>query len=89
MGLSLDQRTLIFAFLVEKGLQICWTPDKDIQSHFIEVVFSHQGKSDGGPIRAHRLYQHLGIAQVFYRTLEGIESQRGCNGKHIVRPSLQ
>ena len=58
------------AFLVEKGLQICWTPSQDIQTHFIEVIFSNQDKCDGGPIRTHSLYQHLGIAQLFYRNTE-------------------
>ncbi|CAF1004064.1 unnamed protein product [Adineta steineri] len=54
----------------DKGLQIRWTPLKDIQSHFVEVVFSNQGKSNGGPIRTHTTYQHLGIAQVFYQNLD-------------------
>jgi hypothetical protein len=58
---------IILFILVEKGLQICWTPQKDIQSHFVEVVFSNQGKSNGGPIRTHTTYQHLGIAQIFYQ----------------------
>lgn len=53
--------------LVDKGLQICWIPKTDIQTHFIEVVFSNQGKSNGGPIRTHQIYQHLGIAQIFYQ----------------------
>ncbi|CAF3380217.1 unnamed protein product, partial [Rotaria sp. Silwood2] len=53
--------------LAEKGLQICWKPQKNIQTHFIEVVFSNQIKSDGGPIQTHKIYQHLGIAQVFYK----------------------
>jgi hypothetical protein len=52
---------------VEKGLQIYWTPDKGIQSHFVEIVFSNQGKSDGGPIRTQTIYQHLGIGQIFYQ----------------------
>jgi hypothetical protein len=53
--------------LAEKGLQIRWEPKKDIQTHFIEVVFSNQSKSDGGPIRTHKIYQHLGVAEVFYQ----------------------
>ncbi len=53
--------------LVEKGLQICWKPKKDIQTHFIEVVFSNQVKSDGGAIQTHQIYQHLGVAQLFYQ----------------------
>jgi len=54
-------------FLAEKGVHVCWKPQKDIQSHFIEVVFSNQGKSGGGPIRTHTVYQQLGIAQIFYQ----------------------
>ncbi|CAF1179585.1 unnamed protein product [Adineta steineri] len=50
----------------DKGVQICWQPGKNIQTHFIEVVFSNHNKSDGGPIRTHQIYQHLGVAQVFY-----------------------
>jgi len=52
--------------LAEKGLQIYWTPQNDIQAHFIEVVFSNENKSNGSPIRTHHIYQHLGVAQVFY-----------------------
>lgn len=51
---------------MEKGLQICWKPQTDIQIHFIEVIFSNQIKSHGGPIRTHQVYQHLGVAHVFY-----------------------
>jgi hypothetical protein len=58
---------LFDCFLAEKGLQICWKPQKDIQTHFIEVVFSNQTKSDGGPMQIHQIYQHLGVAQVFYQ----------------------
>ncbi|UJR26717.1 hypothetical protein I4U23_008032 [Adineta vaga] len=58
---------------LEKGLQICWTPLQDIQTHFIEVVFSNPGKSNGGPIRTHTLYQHLGIAQLFYQHTDIID----------------
>lgn len=57
-------------FSVGKGLQICWTPSQDIQTHFIEVVFSNSGKCDGGLIRTHTLYQHLGIAQLFYQNTD-------------------
>ena len=53
-------------FLVEKGVQICWKPNQEIPRHFIDVIFSHPNKSNGGPIRITQLYQHLGIAQVFY-----------------------
>jgi len=53
--------------LVEKGLQICWKPKQDIQTHFIEVIFSNQVKSDGGTIQTHQIYQHLGVAQLFYQ----------------------
>lgn len=56
--------------LVDKGLQICWTPDKEIPQHFVPLVFSNPGKSDGGPIRTSILYQHLGIAQIFYQNSE-------------------
>jgi len=66
----LPKQQIIPQILAEKGLQICWKPDKDIQTHFIEVVFSNQGKSDGGPIRTHQIYQHLGVAQVFYQNSE-------------------
>jgi hypothetical protein len=58
-----------------KGIQICWKPQKDIPTHFIEVVFSNQGKSDGGPIRTHQIYQHLGIAQVFYENSDSKKIQ--------------
>ncbi|CAF1605170.1 unnamed protein product [Rotaria magnacalcarata] len=51
----------------EHGVQIYWIPQNDIPIHFIEVVFSNQGKSDGGPMQTHTIYQHLGIAQVFYK----------------------
>ncbi|CAF4503322.1 unnamed protein product [Rotaria socialis] len=51
----------------EQGVQIYWIPQNDIPIHFIEVVFSNQGKSDGGPMQTHTIYQHLGIAQVFYK----------------------
>ncbi|CAF3599964.1 unnamed protein product [Rotaria sordida] len=57
----------------EKGLQICWKPPKNIQTHFIEVIFSNQIKSDGGPIQTHKIYQHLGVAQVFYQNLDMAE----------------
>ena len=50
-----------------KGLQISWKPQKDIQTHFIEVVFSNQAKSNGDAIHTHQIYQHLGVAQVFYQ----------------------
>ncbi|CAF1633437.1 unnamed protein product [Adineta ricciae] len=53
-----------------EGLQICWKPKKDIQTHFIEVIFSNENKSDGGSMLTHQIYQHLGIAQVFYRNLD-------------------
>ncbi|CAF0732105.1 unnamed protein product [Adineta ricciae] len=56
-----------------KGLQICWTPSQDIQTHFIEVVFSNQDKCDGGPIRTHSLYKHLGIAQLFYQNTDIVD----------------
>lgn len=61
------ERFKLTNFLVEKGLQICWKPQKDIQLHFIEVVFSNQDKYHGGPFHTHQVYQHLGVAQVFYQ----------------------
>jgi hypothetical protein len=64
------------SILADKGLQICWTPHKDIQTHFIEVVFSNQGKSDGGSMRSHHIYQHLGIAQVFYQNSDGKNDEK-------------
>ena len=51
----------------EKGIQICWHPEHDIEPHFIEVIFSNQIKSHGGPFRTHQISQHLGVAQVFYQ----------------------
>ncbi|CAF4719725.1 unnamed protein product [Rotaria socialis] len=51
----------------DQGVQICWNPQNDIQTHFIEVIFSNQVKSNGGPIQTHKIYQHLGVAQVFYQ----------------------
>lgn len=57
----------LIIFLAEKGVQICWDPQKNIQTHFIEVIFSNQGKSNGGPIRSSQIFQHLGVAQVFYQ----------------------
>jgi hypothetical protein len=56
--------------LADKGLQIYWTPQKHIQTHFVEVVFSNQGKSGGGLIHSHTIYQHLGIGQLFYQNSE-------------------
>ncbi|UJR22381.1 hypothetical protein I4U23_025443 [Adineta vaga] len=53
-----------------QGLEICWQPDKDIQTHFIEVIFSNENKSNGGPMLTHKIYQHLGIAHVFYQNSE-------------------
>lgn len=72
-GCSMDNSRFAERALVPagKGLQICWTPLQDIQAHFIEVVFSNQSKCDGGPIRAQTLYQHLGIAQLFYQNSDG------------------
>jgi hypothetical protein len=63
------------SLLVETGLQISWTPQMDVQSHFIEVVFSNQNKCAGGPIRTHQIYQHLGIAHVFYQNSESKASR--------------
>ncbi|CAF3811897.1 unnamed protein product [Rotaria sp. Silwood1] len=57
----------------DKGLQICWKPQKNIQTHFIEVIFSNETKSDGGPIQTHKIYQHLGVAQVFYQNSDIVE----------------
>ena len=53
--------------LAEKGLQICWIPQEDIANHFIDVVFGNPNKCGGGPIQKNIVYQHLGIAQVFYK----------------------
>jgi len=66
----------VLSILADKGLQICWTPQKDIQTHFVEVVFSNQGKSNGGPIRTHQIYQHLGIAQIFYQNSDSKSKQK-------------
>lgn len=55
-----------WSFLEEKGVQICWKPDKEIPRHFIDVIFGQSKKSQGGTIRSIQFYQHLGVAQVFY-----------------------
>jgi hypothetical protein len=70
-----------------KGLQISWKPHKDIQTHFIEVVFSNQTKSDGGPIRTHQIYQHLGIAQVYYQNSDSKKSNLFSKQTFFVFPS--
>ncbi|CAF2431942.1 unnamed protein product [Rotaria sp. Silwood2] len=57
----------IISQIPEKGLQIYWTPQKDIETHFVEIVFSNYDKSDGGPIQIHTIYQHFGIAQIVYK----------------------
>ncbi|CAF2125611.1 unnamed protein product [Rotaria magnacalcarata] len=62
-----QQTSTSILILADKGVQICWNPQHDIQTHFIEVIFSNQVKSNGGPIQTHRIYQHLGVAQVFYQ----------------------
>ncbi|CAF3434900.1 unnamed protein product [Rotaria sp. Silwood1] len=67
---SFSMQQQIISQIPEKGLQIYWTPDKDIETHFIEIVFSNNSKSDGGQIQTHTIYQHLGIAQVFYKNLD-------------------
>ena len=57
---------LLWSLLAEKGLQICWTPSEEIPGHFIDMIFSNHRKFNGGPIRSCQLYQHLGVAQIFY-----------------------
>jgi hypothetical protein len=56
----------IGSHIVETGLQICWTSELTFEKHFIEILYSNPRKSSGGPLRAHHIYQHLGIAYVFY-----------------------
>ena len=66
--------------LEENGIQLSWTPHKDIPSHFIEVVFTNPNKCGGGPFRTHRIYQQLGIAQVFYQASESEKYMGHSNG---------
>ncbi|CAF1016189.1 unnamed protein product [Rotaria sordida] len=72
-NLPTQQQQQIISQISEKGLQIYWTPSKEIQTHFIEVAFSNHSKCDGGPIRTHTIYQHLGIAQVFYKNSDTVD----------------
>ena len=70
----------LHCILEENGIQLSWTPHKDIQSHFIEVIFTNPNKCGGGPFRTHRIYQQLGIAQVFYQASDSEESMGHSNG---------
>lgn len=66
---SVQQR--LFLLLVETGIRVFWRPEITIPQHFIEVVYSNTDKFNGGPIRIHEIYQHLGIAQIFFQETDG------------------